>query len=472
VTGTHSRDRRQRGRNRRSPGSPPRSTGSRECQSQGGGGAATWWRHDCCDSRRHHCGRAPPPRYHPLTMTCPACGRASNRTRGSAGAAPVQWLRRVRHGPRAPTIACRSCGTPVAGLPHGPGSPRATPDPRPPSTASGSRARSRRCCRGPAGFTSLNESTDPELVQALVTRAFDRLSAEVTRYEGTVEKFAGDAILAVFGVPVVHEDDAERAVRAALEMQSAYRAAADLRAPRAARAEPAHRRVETGEVLVDIGRAGTERDRMVTGDPVNTAARLQSVAAPGQIVSAQHLCRHPRAGRLRRAAAHAPRGKALPSPRRAVLRRARRGIRPALGMEAPLIGRDEEIGSHKETVRRTVADGRPHRHRRGQRGVGKSRPHLGAGEVPRRPARDPTGARAAVGLCPVQLQRPADAIKLGRPHPRRRRLATAAAVDARSGSWAAGDPTLRRGCSLCAPRHRAGGLHARTCSTHGAATWG
>ncbi len=54
------------------------------------------------------------------------------------------------------------------------------------------------------GFTSLNESSDPELVQALVTRAFDRLSAEVARYEGTLEKFAGDAMLAVFGAPAAH----------------------------------------------------------------------------------------------------------------------------------------------------------------------------------------------------------------------------------------------------------------------------
>ena len=134
------------------------------------------------------------------------------------------------------------------------------------------------------GFTSLNESTDPELVQALVTRAFDRLSAEVARYEGTVEKFAGDAMLAVFGVPAIHEDDAERAVRAALEMQAAMgELATELRGE--GRPELALRiGVETGEVLVDLGRAQGERDRIVTGDAVNTAARLQQVALPGAIV--------------------------------------------------------------------------------------------------------------------------------------------------------------------------------------------
>ncbi len=105
------------------------------------------------------------------------------------------------------------------------------------------------------GFTSLNESADPELVQALVTRAFDRLSTEVARYEGLVEKFAGDAMLAVFGVPAIHEDDAERAVRAALEMQAAMvELAGELR--REGHPELSLRiGVETGEVLVDL-RAG------------------------------------------------------------------------------------------------------------------------------------------------------------------------------------------------------------------------
>ena len=121
-------------------------------------------------------------------------------------------------------------------------------------------------------------------MQALVTRAFDRLSAEVAPLRGPVEKFAGDAMLAVFGVPAIHEDDAERAVRAALEMQAAMgELAVELRAE--GRPELSLRiGVETGEVLVDLGRATGERDRIVTGDAVNTAARLQQVALPGAIV--------------------------------------------------------------------------------------------------------------------------------------------------------------------------------------------
>src|SRR5437660_8850671 len=70
------------------------------------------------------------------------------------------------------------------------------------------------------GSTSLAEREDPEVVQSLVSRTFDRMAGEVERYGGLVEKFIGDAVLAVFGVPTSHEDDPERAVRGALEMQA------------------------------------------------------------------------------------------------------------------------------------------------------------------------------------------------------------------------------------------------------------
>ena len=227
------------------------------------------------------------------------------------------------------------------------------------------------------GFTSLNESADPELVQALVTRAFDRLSAEVARYEGTVEKFAGDAMLAVFGVPVVHEDDAERAVRAALEMQAAMgELAAELR--REGRPELSLRiGIETGEVLVDQGRASGERDRIVTGDAVNTAARLQQVAPPGAIVVGPFTYAATRdVVEYEELPAAVLKGKALPvAAWRAVAVKARRGgVRPSLGIEAPLIGREEEIALIKETVRRTVSERRPHLVTViGSAGVGKSR---------------------------------------------------------------------------------------------------
>ncbi len=227
------------------------------------------------------------------------------------------------------------------------------------------------------GFTSLNESADPELVQALVTRAFDRLSTEVARYEGLVEKFAGDAMLAVFGVPAIHEDDAERAVRAALEMQAAMvELAGELR--REGHPELSLRiGVETGEVLVDLGRASGERDRIVTGDAVNTAARLQQVALPGAIVVGPFTYAATRdVVDYEELPAAVLKGKALPvAAWRAVAVKARRGgVRPSLGIEAPLIGRDEEIALLKETVRRMVSERRPHLVTViGSAGVGKSR---------------------------------------------------------------------------------------------------
>ena len=227
------------------------------------------------------------------------------------------------------------------------------------------------------GFTSLNESADPELVQALVTRAFDRLSTEVDRYQGTIEKFAGDAMLAVFGVPAVHEDDAERAVRAALEMQAAMvELAADLR--REGHPELSLRiGIETGEVLVDQGRASGERDRMVTGDAVNTAARLQPVAPPGAIVVGPSTYAATRdVVEYEELPDAVLKGKALPvAAWRAVAVKARRGgVRPSLGIEAPLVGRDEEIALLKETVRRMASERRPHLVTViGSAGVGKSR---------------------------------------------------------------------------------------------------
>ena len=223
------------------------------------------------------------------------------------------------------------------------------------------------------GFTELGERLDAEVVSSLVADVFDRLSAEVERYGGTVEKFAGDAMLAVFGVPATHEDDPERAVRAALEMRSAMAAASDQgRASLRLRIG-----IESGEVLADLGRSTSERDLFVTGDAVNTAARLQQSAEPGDIVVGSTAYASTR-GLIEydELPSRAMKGKALPVPSwRAVRVRARRGgMRAPLGMEAPLIGRDEELGLLKETIRRTVSSSRPHLVTvSGEAGVGKTR---------------------------------------------------------------------------------------------------
>src|SRR6202162_553226 len=115
------------------------------------------------------------------------------------------------------------------------------------------------------GSTSLGESVDPEALRGLLARYFERMKAIVEHHGGTVEKFIGDAGMAVFGVPVLHEDDALRAVRAAAEMRDALPELGI----------QARIGLTTGEVVT-----GTE-ERLVTGDAVNVAARLEQAAPPG-----------------------------------------------------------------------------------------------------------------------------------------------------------------------------------------------
>jgi class 3 adenylate cyclase/tetratricopeptide (TPR) repeat protein len=118
------------------------------------------------------------------------------------------------------------------------------------------------------GSTALGESVDPEALQGLLARYFDRMREIVESHEGTVEKFIGDAVMAVFGVPALHEDDALRACRAAVEMRAAFPEVGI----------QGRVGVNTGEVVT-----GTE-ERLAAGDAVNVAARLQSAADPGEVL--------------------------------------------------------------------------------------------------------------------------------------------------------------------------------------------
>ncbi|MGI9604387.1 MAG: adenylate/guanylate cyclase domain-containing protein [Acidimicrobiales bacterium] len=128
------------------------------------------------------------------------------------------------------------------------------------------------------GFTTLSETLDPELVKNLVDQAFERLAADIVRFGGRVDKVLGDGLLALFGAPVMHEDDAERAVRAALEMQQS------MGRLREAGGVDIHMRigVNTGEVLV--GEIHADGDYTAMGDVVNTANRLQATAEPDTVL--------------------------------------------------------------------------------------------------------------------------------------------------------------------------------------------
>jgi class 3 adenylate cyclase len=125
------------------------------------------------------------------------------------------------------------------------------------------------------GSTALGEKTDPEALRALLARYFERMKELVERHGGTVEKFIGDAVMAVFGVPVVHEDDALRACRAAIEMRKAF--------PELGIAGRIG--ITTGEVVT-----GTE-ERLATGDALNVAVRLQQVAQPGEVLLGEETVR-------------------------------------------------------------------------------------------------------------------------------------------------------------------------------------
>ena len=221
------------------------------------------------------------------------------------------------------------------------------------------------------GFTSLSESRDQEEVRELLSRYFDESRRIIGRYGGTVEKFIGDAVMAVWGVPTAHEDDAERSVRAGLELVNALAAMGeDLGVPELAMRVG----IVTGEVAVTIG---AEAQGMVAGDAVNTASRVQSVATPGQVwVDETTRLLTTSAITYVDVGSHQLKGKIEPVPLWAVraVVAARGGAQRADGLEAPLVGRDRELRLVKELFHSVEEGGRPGLVVvDGDPGVGKSR---------------------------------------------------------------------------------------------------
>jgi class 3 adenylate cyclase len=201
------------------------------------------------------------------------------------------------------------------------------------------------------GFTPLSESRDPEAVRELLSRYFGVARTVVGRYGGVVEKFIGDAVMAVWGTPTATEGDAERAVRAALDLVAAV---AELGDEAGVPGLAARAGVVTGEVAVTVGAVG---EGMVAGDAVNTAARVQSAAEPGQVltdVATQRLAGS--AIGFADAGEHRLKGKTEPQP----LWRATRvlswvgGAQRVDGLEAPLTGRDVELRTIKDLFHATA----------------------------------------------------------------------------------------------------------------------
>ena len=190
------------------------------------------------------------------------------------------------------------------------------------------------------GFTPLSEDRDPEAVRELLSGYFDTARRVIERYGGTVEKFIGDAVMAVWGTPVAREDDPERAVRAGLELVEVVAALGEeIGAPGLAMRVG----VVTGEAAVTVGAKG---EGMVAGDLVNTASRVQAAAEPGTVLVGQRTRRASEAAiAYEDAGEQELKGKTEPVPLWRALRviAARGGEGRASSLEAPFVGRDGEL---------------------------------------------------------------------------------------------------------------------------------
>jgi len=200
------------------------------------------------------------------------------------------------------------------------------------------------------GFTTLSEDRDPEEVRELLSRYFETARRVIDRYGGTIEKFIGDAVMAVWGTPIAREDDAERAVRAGLELVEVVAALGD----EVGTASVAMRvGVVTGEAAVTVGAEG---QGMVAGDLVNTAARVQSVAEPGTVLVGERTRRASEAAiSYADAGEHTLKGKSEPVAlwRAERVTAFRRGENRAAGLESPFVGRDGELRLVKDLFHAT-----------------------------------------------------------------------------------------------------------------------
>jgi len=270
---------------------------------------------------------------------------------------------------------CRACGAALPGAAHASGAGVSVAPAVAGAGGDGRPVAERRVCSvlfaDLVGFTPLSESRDPEAVRELLSGYFETARTVIGRYGGTVEKFIGDAVMAVWGTPTATEGDAERAVRAALDLVAA---AADLGAAAGVTELAARAGVVTGEVAVTLGAVG---EGMVAGDAVNTAARVQAAAEPATVLVDAATQRLAGSGvGFADAAEHQLKGKADPQR----LWRATRvlagvgGAQRVDGLEAPLAGRDAELRTVKELFHAAAARRVPRLVLvTGPAGVGKSR---------------------------------------------------------------------------------------------------
>ena len=275
-------------------------------------------------------------------MTCPSCGTQNSEGRkfcGSCGA-PL-------------AVACPSCGVanePGMGFCGECGAALTAAPAREAPTAE--RRLVSVLFADLVGFTAASESRDAEETRELLSRYFETCKRLISLYGGTVEKFIGDAVMAVWGTPTAQEDDAERAVRAALDLVAAV---PELDARLQARAG-----VLTGEAAVTFGAEG---EGMVAGDLVNTASRVQSDAKPGTVLVDEATRRTSEAAiAYEDAGARELKGKAEPVRLWRALRvtAARGGALKSVGLEPPFVGRDRDLRLVKELFHASADEGKAH----------------------------------------------------------------------------------------------------------------
>ena len=237
------------------------------------------------------------------------------------------------------------------------------------------------------GFTALSEQRDAEDVRELLDRYFDQAKTIVNRHGGTIQKFIGDAVMAVWGVPIAREDDAEGAVRAGLGLLDAVASLGDdLGAPGLL--------ARAGVLTGQVASLADPEEGLVVGDSVNTASRIQQAAGPGSLLVDEVTRQVTSAGiAYEDAGEHHVKGKAQPLHLHRAMRviAGRAGSRRSTGLEAPMLGRDAELRLLKDLFHAS-AD------RRIARLVGDPRA-CRDGQDPSRPQSSRTTSMALPGTC-------------------------------------------------------------------------
>ncbi|TMG31517.1 MAG: hypothetical protein E6H94_12885, partial [Chloroflexi bacterium] len=284
---------------------------------------------------------------------------------------------------RANDRFCSTCGTPIAAAQAAPVPPSIAPEPariessslQVPALGEAALGEQRKVVTilfaDLSGSTPLAEKLDPEDLRGILSSYFNALARQIRRYEGTIDKYIGDAVMAVFGAPLSHEDDAERAIRAALAMQRSIQTLNDdLERQHGVRLS-LRIGINTGEVVAGLLGGDVQSAYTVVGDAVNTAQRFESVAPLNQVLVSETT---------RRLALHAfefetlppvtLKGKAEPVAAYRVIRRRDDEIEPDV---SPLIGREAELATLRAALEGAVAGAGRLVHIRGEAGVGKSR---------------------------------------------------------------------------------------------------